>query len=86
MQRLTRAATLKLGILKHSPARDRAETKRVFRRSGCVTSSTMVEQMGLENTTVAKVLMTKGKEEVGSWLWCRSDDTVHDAVKQVKFS
>lgn len=47
-------------------------------------SQTMTEK-GLQNTTVADVLMTKGEEKVGSWLWCQSDDTVYDAVKQVSF-
>lgn len=42
-------------------------------------------EKGLQNTTVAEVLMTKGEEKVGSWLWCRTDDTVYEAVKQVSF-
>lgn len=37
----------------------------------------------LQNTTVAEVLMTKGEDSAGSWLWCRTNDTVYDAVKQV---
>ncbi|XP_024970074.1 CBS domain-containing protein CBSX3, mitochondrial-like isoform X1 [Cynara cardunculus var. scolymus] len=41
------------------------------------------DQKGLENTTVAEVLMTKEDEKVGSWLWCKSDDTVYDAAKQM---
>ncbi|XP_017251732.1 CBS domain-containing protein CBSX3, mitochondrial isoform X2 [Daucus carota subsp. sativus] len=60
---------------------------------GCVPSSVTpkgiteeksptMQDKGLENTTVAEVLMTKGEEKVGSWIWCRADDTVHDAVKQ----
>lgn len=40
----------------------------------------------LQNTTVAQVLATKGEDKVGSWLWCRIDDTVYDAVKQVSLS
>lgn len=42
-------------------------------------------EKGLQNTTVADVLMTKEEEKVGSRLWCQSDDTVYDAVKQVSF-
>ncbi|XP_051124004.1 CBS domain-containing protein CBSX3, mitochondrial-like [Andrographis paniculata] len=41
---------------------------------------------GLQNTTVAEVLMTKGEEKVGSWLWCYTNDTVYDAVKQMAHS
>ncbi|KAK6115332.1 hypothetical protein DH2020_007601 [Rehmannia glutinosa] len=42
-----------------------------------------ISEKGLQNTTVAQVLMTKGEEKVGSWLWCRTDDTVYDAVKRM---
>lgn len=67
---------------------------RASARCGCVTSSVTqkgnteeesltMQNKGLENTTVAEVLMTKGEEQVGSWIWCRTDDTVHDAVKKV---
>lgn len=40
-------------------------------------------ETGLRNTTVAEVLSTKGQDKAGSWLWCRTDDTAYDAVKQV---
>ncbi|KAL7605063.1 hypothetical protein Lser_V15G18706 [Lactuca serriola] len=40
-------------------------------------------QKGMENTTVAEVLMTKEDGKVGSWLWCKTDDTVYDAVKHM---
>ncbi|KAA8537610.1 hypothetical protein F0562_027217 [Nyssa sinensis] len=75
--------TLKLAILQNSPVGDNAEMKRVFSRCGCVTSSPTMQQKGLENTTVAEVLMAKGEEKVGTWLWCRTDDTVYDAVKHM---
>lgn len=42
-----------------------------------------VPHRGLENVTVADVLMTKEEDKTGSWLWCRTDDTVYDAVKNV---
>lgn len=45
-------------------------------------SHSMPEKV-LQNTTVAQVLATKGEDKVGSWLWCRMDDTVYDAVKQM---
>ncbi|KAL6574340.1 hypothetical protein OROHE_001244 [Orobanche hederae] len=44
-----------------------------------------ISEKGLQNKTVAEVLMTKGEEKVGSWLWCRTDDTVYDAVNRVEF-
>ncbi|KAI8025997.1 hypothetical protein LOK49_LG02G00554 [Camellia lanceoleosa] len=79
--------TLKLEILQHSLVRDTTKMKKVFSRCGRVTSSppTAMHQKGLENTIVVDVLMTKGGEKVESWLWCSTDDTVHDAVKQVCF-
>ncbi|XP_042016648.1 CBS domain-containing protein CBSX3, mitochondrial-like [Salvia splendens] len=40
-------------------------------------------ETGLRNTTVAEVLSTKGQDKAGSWLWCRTDDTVCDAIKQM---
>ncbi|WJX35944.1 hypothetical protein P8452_23874 [Trifolium repens] len=38
---------------------------------------------GLENVTVSEVLMTKGEEKVGSWLWCRADDAVINAMRNM---
>ncbi|XP_057794079.1 CBS domain-containing protein CBSX3, mitochondrial-like isoform X2 [Salvia miltiorrhiza] len=40
-------------------------------------------EKGLHNTTIAEVLSTKGQDRIGSWVWCRTDDTVYDAVKQM---
>ncbi|KAK1433591.1 hypothetical protein QVD17_10503 [Tagetes erecta] len=45
--------------------------------------SPLMHQKGLENTTVAEVLMKKEDEKLGSWLWCKSDDTVYDAANQM---
>ncbi|CAA0843395.1 Cystathionine beta-synthase (CBS) family protein [Striga hermonthica] len=45
--------------------------------------SRTISDKGLQNTTVAEVLMTKGEEKVGSWLWCKTDETVYDAVKRM---
>ncbi|XP_012571401.1 CBS domain-containing protein CBSX3, mitochondrial [Cicer arietinum] len=51
---------------------------------GWVTSSPPpMQQKGLENVTVSEVLMTKGEEKVGSWLWCRVDDAVINAMKNM---
>ncbi|WVZ20228.1 hypothetical protein V8G54_007550 [Vigna mungo] len=50
---------------------------------GCVTSSPRQHQKGLENVTVSEVLMTKGEENIGSWLWCRTDDAVINAMKNM---
>ncbi|KAL2504082.1 Tubby like protein 6 [Abeliophyllum distichum] len=48
-----------------------------------VADSHTMPDKGLKNITVAEVLMTKGEEKVGSWLWCHSNDFVYDAVKQM---
>lgn len=53
-------------------------------RIGCVTSSFPSEQKGLENITVADILITKGQDKVGSWLWCHTNDFVDDAAKNVR--
>ncbi|KAE8713402.1 CBS domain-containing protein CBSX3 [Hibiscus syriacus] len=42
-----------------------------------------MEEKGLENTTVEDVPMTKGEETVGSWIWCRINDNVDDAMKNM---
>ncbi|KAK4796094.1 hypothetical protein SAY86_028420 [Trapa natans] len=55
----------------------------IFSRIGFTSSSSEVPQKGLENMTVSDVLMTKGEEKTGSWLWCRTNDTVRDAVKSM---
>lgn len=51
---------------------------------GCVTTSPPMQQKGLENVTVSEVLMTKGEDKYGSWLWCRVDDAVIKAMKNVR--
>ncbi|XP_057434957.1 CBS domain-containing protein CBSX3, mitochondrial [Lotus japonicus] len=50
---------------------------------GCVTTSPPMQQKGLENVTVSDVLMTKGEDKNGSWLWCRVDDAVINAMKNM---
>uniref|UniRef100_A0A6N2LEX4 CBS domain-containing protein n=1 Tax=Salix viminalis TaxID=40686 RepID=A0A6N2LEX4_SALVM len=70
--------TLRVAILKHP-----SERRNILSRSGRVTSSIPVREKGLENLTVADVLMTKGEEKIGSWLWCHTTDSVHDAVKNM---
>lgn len=51
---------------------------------GCVTSTPPPEK-GLENLTVADVLMIKDTDggKVETWISCRTNDTVFDAVKNV---
>ncbi|KAB2075997.1 hypothetical protein ES319_A06G010100v1 [Gossypium barbadense] len=65
---------IKLAILRNSGGHNR---KNMFSRTGSVET----EEKGLENITVADVLITKGEENVGSWLWCRVNDNVDDAMK-----
>ncbi|XVF73763.1 hypothetical protein PTKIN_Ptkin13bG0008000 [Pterospermum kingtungense] len=70
--------TVKLAILKTS-------RKNMLSRFGCVTSSQSmsIEEKGLENVTVADILMTKDEENVGSWFSCRINDNVEDATKNM---
>uniref|UniRef100_A0A7C9CIH3 CBS domain-containing protein n=1 Tax=Opuntia streptacantha TaxID=393608 RepID=A0A7C9CIH3_OPUST len=70
-----------VAVLRHSLGGDPAEMRKLFARLGCVTS--MHQYKGLENTTVADVLRAKEGQQVGPWLWCRSDDIVHDAAKKM---
>ncbi|OAY63700.1 CBS domain-containing protein CBSX3, mitochondrial [Ananas comosus] len=42
-----------------------------------------IPHKGLENTTVAEILKTKGDEEAGALFWCSTNDTVYDAVRQM---
>ncbi|GKV40436.1 hypothetical protein SLEP1_g48079 [Rubroshorea leprosula] len=74
--------TVRPAIIEQSRGRIAVERKSVFSRFGCATSESQQEK-GLENVTVAEILMTKGEEQVGSWLWCRINDTVDDAMKNV---
>ncbi|KAF8409978.1 hypothetical protein HHK36_002498 [Tetracentron sinense] len=75
--------TLKLAILQYSRVRGTAMRPKIMSHFGCVTSSPTMEHRGLENTTVAEVLMTKEEEKIGSWLWCCTNDTVYDAMKHM---
>ncbi|KAI6688838.1 hypothetical protein NL676_025666 [Syzygium grande] len=75
--------TLKNAIMKDWHARITANKDSIFSRFGSVSSSTDVREKGLENVTVADVLVTKGEEKTGAWLSCRSNDTVYDAVKNM---
>ncbi|KAF5792496.1 putative CBS domain-containing protein [Helianthus annuus] len=54
-----------------------------YTENASIVKSPLLNLKGLENTTVAEVLMKKEDEDVGSWLWCKSDDTVYDAAKQM---
>ncbi|MBA0747166.1 hypothetical protein Gogos_004096 [Gossypium gossypioides] len=67
---------IKLAILRNSGGHNR---KNMFSRTG----SMETEEKGLENITVADVLISKGEENVGSWLWCRVNDNVDDAMKNM---
>lgn len=47
------------------------------------TESARLDDHGFEKTTISDILKTKGKSADGSWLWCKTDDTVYDAVKSM---
>ncbi|XP_018821531.1 CBS domain-containing protein CBSX3, mitochondrial-like isoform X2 [Juglans regia] len=89
MQGLVRAVrscqeTIKDANLQHVHG-GASDLGKIFSRFRRVTfSRSSPEQLkGLENVTVAEVLMTKGGEKTGSWLWCHTDDAVIDAVKNM---
>ena len=77
--------TLKAATLQHFHGGESSKAVKIYSLLGRVDSSGSrpVQLKGLENVSVAEVLMTKGGEKTGSWLWCRSDDAVIDAVKHV---
>ncbi|XP_004293202.1 PREDICTED: CBS domain-containing protein CBSX3, mitochondrial [Fragaria vesca subsp. vesca] len=83
MQGIVRAVRSCQGILKaaaleHSHGRGIARIEKLS--SSCKWRSPAPK--GLENITVQDVLMNKS-EETGPWLWCHTDDTVIDAVKNM---
>ncbi|KAJ6708865.1 CYSTATHIONINE BETA-SYNTHASE (CBS) FAMILY PROTEIN [Salix koriyanagi] len=75
--------TLRVAILRRPHVSDTIERRKILPHFGRVTSTPPVGEKEQENLTVADVLMIKGEEKVGSWLWCRTTDTVYDAVKNV---
>ena len=91
MQRIVQAVrscqeVVKAAILEKSHGRETTKMEKIFSRLGWMSSSSpSVREKGLENVTVADILMGKGEaeESTGSWLWCHSNDIVSDAVKNV---
>lgn len=76
--------TAKLSILQQSLGRNPFELKKISAHLRCVISvPSPVNHKGLENTTVAEVMMTKEGERTGPWLWCRSNESVQTAVTQM---
>ncbi|KAJ6336921.1 hypothetical protein OIU76_006731 [Salix suchowensis] len=75
--------TLRVAILRRPHVSDTIERRKILPHFGRVTSTPPVGEKEQENLTVADVLMIKGEEKVGSWLWCRTTDTVYDAVKNM---
>ncbi|XP_004238291.2 CBS domain-containing protein CBSX3, mitochondrial [Solanum lycopersicum] len=89
---------LKVTILQHPQFKNTSEMNKVFARFGRVislpvvhskeandimVSESIMQQKGLENTTVADVLMIKDEEKGNSWLCCRTNDTAYDAIKKM---
>ncbi|XP_075517023.1 CBS domain-containing protein CBSX3, mitochondrial isoform X2 [Primulina tabacum] len=70
------------GLISSSQLSPKKKNDKCFNGVMLAKSHTIPEK-GLQNTTVAEVLMTKGEGKVESWLWCRTDDTVYDAVKHM---
>ncbi|CAN1296415.1 CBS domain-containing protein CBSX3, mitochondrial [Linum perenne] len=76
----SRAGVVKTTLLQHVRVLNPALRPLVFSRSESVSSAARIEEHGFEHTTISDVLSGKGKGADGSWLWCTTDDTVHDAV------
>lgn len=80
MQGLTRALQL------HGKAVSGGVLKRLsvgVRSFSEVSPTQSLQEEGFENTTIADILKSKGIKADGSWLWCSTEDTVFEAVKQV---
>ncbi|CAN1839594.1 CBS domain-containing protein CBSX3, mitochondrial, partial [Linum perenne] len=76
----SKAGVVKTTLLQHVRVLNPALRPLVFSRSESVSSAARIEEHGFEHTTISDVLSAKGKGADGSWLWCTTDDTVHDAV------
>ncbi|KAJ0989074.1 hypothetical protein J5N97_007430 [Dioscorea zingiberensis] len=75
------ANKIKLAILQQMKSKDSFQWSNFVRfESGSSAPSTAIK--GLENTTVAEILKTKG-DEAGALYLCSSNDSVYDAVKQM---
>ncbi|BBN06453.1 hypothetical protein MPTK1_3g21280 [Marchantia polymorpha subsp. ruderalis] len=46
-------------------------------------ASQKLEDVGFESTKISDILKDKGDKASGAWLWCSTDDSVYDAVKQM---
>lgn len=91
MQRIVQAVrscqeVVKAAKLQHSHGREATNIGKIFSRFGWMTPSSSVQEKGLENVTVAEILMAKGGESTGPWLWCNSNDAVSDAAKNVRLN
>lgn len=72
----------KNAVLQHVRLGNQFLKPTAFARFESATSAKMDEQ-GFERTTISDILKEKGKGADGSWLWCKTDDTVYDAVQSV---
>ncbi|ONK68383.1 uncharacterized protein A4U43_C05F10850 [Asparagus officinalis] len=75
---------VKLAVLQHISMKQRFPWSNLFSAS----STPIIPHHGLDNTTVAKILKTKrdDDDEDGdneAVYWCRTNDTVYDAVKNM---
>jgi len=70
------------GLLARANEVPKIHQRKVSAGFGCLTSPPPPEK-GLENLTVADVLSTKDTD-IDTWISCRTNDTVSDAVKNVR--
>lgn len=84
MQRLSQAISfhgnrVKFAVLHRINANQRLSWSNLFNES----LTPPIAHRGLENTTVAEILKTKGDDDAGKVYLCCTNDTVYDAVKNV---
>ncbi|KAL3692620.1 hypothetical protein R1sor_006271 [Riccia sorocarpa] len=80
MQSLARAIQTQGRVIRVGVLQRLSVTARSFSEPS---ASQKLEDVGFESTTIADILKEKGDKQSGSWLFCNTDDTVFDAVKQM---
>ncbi|KAG9449665.1 hypothetical protein H6P81_009630 [Aristolochia fimbriata] len=82
MQGTNRAVAILRHALHPTPANGRVFRPQKLWRFRCALSNPNAVNKSFESTTVADVLKSKGDVDP-SLLWCRTDDTVYEAVKHM---
>jgi hypothetical protein len=73
---------LKQAVLQHMST-DNVSWANLITRFQTDSCNPALPHKGLENITVAEILKVKGENEAGTVYWCKTSDTVFDAVQNV---